>query len=75
VLGGYPPFDFTADTLYDDIKEGNFEFDEEFWGSMSPEAVDFVKRMLCVDQKARWTAEQLLKHPWLLSSNKEMISV
>lgn len=24
-----------------------------------------IKNMLCVDQKKRWTAEQLLQHPWI----------
>ena len=25
-----------------------------------------IRKMLCVSQKDRWTAKQLLQHPWIL---------
>jgi serine/threonine protein kinase len=76
VLGGYPPFSGEPlEALFSIIKKGEYEFHEDFWGSVSPEAKDFIKSMLCMDQKTRWTAKQLLKHPWLLSpSDTEVTS-
>jgi serine/threonine protein kinase len=75
VLACYPPFSGPNATLFADIKAGNYKFHEQYWKDISLEAKDFIKSMICVDQKARWTAKQLLKHPWLLSSNAEVASV
>lgn len=32
--------------------------------------MDLIRKMLCIDQAERWTAEQLLKHPWLTMSDE-----
>lgn len=39
------------------------------WPSVSPEARDFVKRLLNKDYRKRMTAAQALTHPWLRSEN------
>jgi calcium/calmodulin-dependent protein kinase I len=71
LLAGYPPFyeDPRSGTyphkLYRDIRMGRYHFHPERWGNISPEAVDMIKKMLCLDQKERWTAQQLLAHPWI----------
>jgi len=38
---------------------------QDYWGNTSPEAIDMIRKMLCVNQKERWTAGQLLQHPWI----------
>jgi len=38
---------------------------KEEWGQVSPQAIDVVKRLLCVDSKKRMTIEELINHPWL----------
>jgi len=38
---------------------------KEEWGQVSPQAIDVVKRLLCVDSKERMTIDELVRHPWL----------
>ena len=67
LLAGYPPFyDDDQRKLFRKIKEGKYHFHQDYWGSTSPEAIDMIRKMLCVSQKDRWTAKQLLAHPWIL---------
>ncbi|KAK8311443.1 hypothetical protein V6Z12_D02G251000 [Gossypium hirsutum] len=44
-------------------------FNEPPWPSLSPEAKDFVKRLLIKDPRKRMTAAQALCHPWIQSRN------
>lgn len=63
---GYPPFyDDDQNKLFRKIKDGRFRFHEEYWKNISLEAMDMITKMLCVNQKKRWTAKQLLEHPWI----------
>lgn len=66
LLAGYPPF-YDDDTrkLFRKIKEARYYFHEDYWSGISPEAIDLIKKMICLDQKERWTATQLLRHPWM----------
>lgn len=67
LLVGYPPFyDDDQKKLFKKIKDARFHFHEEYWKSISPEAIDMIQKMLCVNQKKRWTAKQLLAHPWII---------
>eukprot|EP01006_Ploeotia_vitrea_P036076 TRINITY_DN65963_c5_g7_i1.p1 TRINITY_DN65963_c5_g7~~TRINITY_DN65963_c5_g7_i1.p1 ORF type:complete len:367 (+),score=5.44 TRINITY_DN65963_c5_g7_i1:173-1273(+) len=66
LLAGYPPFyDEDQKRLFRKIKEGKYYFHEEYWKDVSPEATDLIRKMLCVNQAERWTAKQLLQHPWI----------
>jgi len=66
LLAGYPPFyDEDQRRLFKKIKEGRYYFHEDYWGSTSQEAIDLIRKMLCVDQSKRWSAEQLLNHEWI----------
>ncbi|KAG5180796.1 hypothetical protein JKP88DRAFT_200183 [Tribonema minus] len=66
LLGGYPPFyDDNQTKLFLKIKRGEFEFHEQYWGSISDQAKDLIRRMLTVDPAQRITAEQALQHPYL----------
>lgn len=71
LLAGYPPFyDEDQKKLFKKIKEGRYYFHDEYWSATSPEAIDMIKQMLCVDQSKRWTAAQLLRHPWILMGDE-----
>lgn len=66
LLAGYPPFyDEDQKRLFKKIKEGRYHFHEDYWSNTSPEAINMIQQMLCVDQSKRWTAAQLLEHPWM----------
>lgn len=71
LLCGYPPF--RAKTQADQFKrvvEAKLEFPEnKMWGEISKEAIDFIRKMICVDVNARATADQLLQHPWLKTNS------
>jgi serine/threonine protein kinase len=73
LLAGYPPFyDEDQKRLFKKIKEGRYHFHEDYWGNTSPEAIHMIQQMLCVDQSKRWTAEQLLSHPWMVMGDETL---
>ncbi len=73
LLAGYPPFyDEDMKKLFRKIKDGKYSFHQEHWGDKSPEAIDCIKRMLCVNVKERWTAKQLLKHDWVTTDDEKL---
>jgi len=75
LLAGYPPFyDEDQKKLFKKIKEGRYYFHDEYWSATSPEAIYMIKQMLCVDQSKRWTADQLLRHPWILMGDEVLQS-
>lgn len=71
LLAGYPPFFANPDeqdndqTLFKKILTGDFQFHENAWGHISPEARDFIRCLLCPDPLQRPTCEEALCHPWL----------
>eukprot|EP01064_Diplonema_japonicum_P024051 TRINITY_DN34525_c0_g1_i1.p1 TRINITY_DN34525_c0_g1~~TRINITY_DN34525_c0_g1_i1.p1 ORF type:complete len:514 (+),score=128.65 TRINITY_DN34525_c0_g1_i1:37-1578(+) len=71
LLCGYPPFRVPRDAtdakskLFKLIVKGKFAFDKgTAWDKISPEARDFVSKLLVVDVNQRYTAQQALEHPW-----------
>lgn len=73
LLAGYPPFyDEDQKKLFKKIKEGKYYFHEDYWGHVSEDAMDLIRKMLCVKQKDRWTARQLLSHPWITKADEEL---
>jgi len=71
LLVGFAPFPPSKGQLQQ-IRAGKIywgEGREEYaarWAKVSPEAVDFVKRLLTVDPNERLSAQQAIFHPWLL---------
>lgn len=66
LLCGFPPFyhESTA-ALYKQIKKGDFDFPAPYWTNISDSAKDLVRKLLTVDPAARYTAKQVLEHPWI----------
>lgn len=73
LLAGYPPFyDDDQRNLFKKIKEANYHFHADYWGSISAEVQDLIRKMLTLDQKLRWSARQLLSHPWITAGDEEL---
>ncbi len=67
-LCGYAPFyGKTEKLLYDRIKTGTFDFEEDPWPNLSLEVKDFISKLLVVDPVHRMSASEALEHPWIVS--------
>lgn len=76
LLAGYPPFyDDDSKKLFKKIKEGRYYFHDEHWGNASPESMDIIRKMLTVSQTERWSAQQLLSHPWITKGDSELAAI
>ncbi|WFD02679.1 calcium/calmodulin-dependent protein kinase [Malassezia obtusa] len=65
MLCGYAPFSSADPELFrKQLAHGHIEFHEKYWKSVSPEAIDFVRRCLVLDPEQRITADEALEHPW-----------
>lgn len=66
VLVGYLPImKETQSELFQEIRTGNWKFQEEDWEHISKEARDFISKCLNVDPEQRWTVEEALESPWI----------
>ncbi|CAM9538960.1 unnamed protein product [Ectocarpus sp. 13 AM-2016] len=66
LLSGALPFrGLTLDKLYTAVLDGACSYTGSEWREVSAAAQDLVRRMLVVDPAQRWTAGELLEHPWL----------
>ncbi len=50
------------------IAKGKFTYNKKDWADVSDGCKDFINKMLVVDVTKRWTANQLLQHPWMTSA-------
>ncbi|KAL4442683.1 hypothetical protein ABPG77_006677 [Micractinium sp. CCAP 211/92] len=63
--GRLPPFyDESEPRLFEKIRKGSFNFNDEVWTAVSDEAKDLIKNLLVVDPRSRLTIPQVLAHPW-----------
>lgn len=66
LLCGYPPFYDDSDAnLFAQIMRGEYEFDSPYWDDISDSAKNFIKCLLQIDPKRRYTCKQALAHPWI----------
>ncbi|KAK6149032.1 hypothetical protein DH2020_016557 [Rehmannia glutinosa] len=65
LCGSRPFWARTESGIFRAVLKADPSFDEAPWPSLSPDAVDFVKRLLNKDYRKRLTAAQALSHPWL----------
>ena len=70
LLVGYPPFmKDTQAELFQQIRTGAWDFLDEDWENISPEAKELVQNLLQVDPAQRWTVDQALKSTWISDPN------
>mmetsp|Transcript_7571 Transcript_7571/g.11555 ORF Transcript_7571/g.11555 Transcript_7571/m.11555 type:complete len:345 (-) Transcript_7571:189-1223(-) len=66
LLGGYPPFiENNQRDLFRKIRRGEYEFHEEYWGTVSVEAKELISSLLTVDPSSRLNAGQALQNSWI----------
>ncbi|CAB4290366.1 unnamed protein product [Prunus armeniaca] len=69
LCGSRPFWARTESGIFRAVLKADPSFDEAPWPSLSPEAKDFVKRLLNKDPRKRMTAAQALSHPWIRNYN------
>jgi len=83
LLGGYLPFE-TQKRYLDErlereicagwpVKSFNSREHKPYWQEVSSEAKDLISKLLTVDSKKRLTAAEALKHPWINTSETELV--
>jgi doublecortin-like kinase 1/2 len=68
LLCGYPPFvsqDNDQEKLFDCILSGQYDFPDEYWKDVSNLAKELIQNMLQLAPELRFSAEDVLDHPWL----------
>uniref|UniRef100_A0A8D2MN61 non-specific serine/threonine protein kinase n=1 Tax=Zonotrichia albicollis TaxID=44394 RepID=A0A8D2MN61_ZONAL len=73
LLCGFPPFrsqDRDQEELFQIIQLGHYEFLSPYWDNISAAAKDLITRLLIVDPQKRYTARQVLQHPWIRTAGK-----
>ena len=61
--------------LFTSIVRGDYEFEEEYWETVSENAKDFISKLLILDSSERMTCEMALKHQWLITeANTDLMS-
>ena len=66
MLSGNPPFKGDNDEeIYQAVKEGKYNFDDEKWDEISGEAKDLIKNLLIKNMNKRYSAKKALSHPWI----------
>eukprot|EP00585_Thalassiosira_rotula_P004153 CAMPEP_0196145910 /NCGR_PEP_ID=MMETSP0910-20130528/21620_1 /TAXON_ID=49265 /ORGANISM="Thalassiosira rotula, Strain GSO102" /LENGTH=403 /DNA_ID=CAMNT_0041407993 /DNA_START=36 /DNA_END=1244 /DNA_ORIENTATION=+ len=67
LLCGYPPFNGASnEQTHRRVLKGRYCFPTEDWENITGEAMDFIHLLLQMDPRKRMTAEQALRHPWIL---------
>lgn len=69
LCGSRPFWARTESGIFRAVLKAEPSFDEPPWPSLSPEAKDFVKRLLNKDPRRRMSAAQALSHPWIRNYN------
>jgi len=88
LLCGYPPFygqcgndcgwergescKTCQDTLFQRIQDGVYDFPEDEWLSVSDDARDLIRHLLVRDPHMRYSANEVLRHPWVAMESPSM---
>lgn len=73
LLGGYPPFiEKNQRDLFRKIRNGEYEFHEEYWGTVSSDAKTLISSLLCIKPTARLTADEALKNKWITCDDDDL---
>jgi len=66
LLCGFPPFyDENNAALFETIKAGRYDYPSPYWDGVSKDAKALIDSLLQVDPTNRFTAPEVLEHPWI----------
>ncbi|XP_054637335.1 serine/threonine-protein kinase DCLK2 isoform X2 [Dunckerocampus dactyliophorus] len=71
LLCGFPPFRSESnqqEDLFDQILQGRLDYPSPYWDNISHSAKELIRKMLQVNTEARYTAQDVLAHPWLTNT-------
>ena len=67
LLSGTPPFGGRNEKqIMENVKGGQYNFNNAVWNNVSDDAKDFVKKLLTIDPTHRMSAKEALNHKWLM---------
>ncbi|KAJ8562786.1 hypothetical protein K7X08_031238 [Anisodus acutangulus] len=71
MISGVPPFygENTTDT-FQAVLRANLRFPTRLFRSVSPQAKDLLRNMLRKDVSRRFSAQQVLRHPWVINGGE-----
>lgn len=76
LLTGFSPFGGETDSeTFRNISKAQLDFPDELFEDVSPEAKDFIAKILVKNPAERMTAKEALKHPWLMNKKQIMTRV
>nr|XP_010906537.1 phosphoenolpyruvate carboxylase kinase 1 [Elaeis guineensis] len=71
MLGGMAPFcGESAVEILEAVLRGNLRFPPRIFRGVSTAAKDLIRKMLCKDVSRRFSADQVLRHPWMLTGGE-----
>uniref|UniRef100_UPI00398F6A69 serine/threonine-protein kinase DCLK3-like n=1 Tax=Pristiophorus japonicus TaxID=55135 RepID=UPI00398F6A69 len=73
LLCGFPPFrslERDQEELFEIIQLGEYEYLAPYWENISDGAKDLVSKLLVVNPRNRYTAQQVLRHAWIWSAGR-----
>ncbi|XP_032395019.1 serine/threonine-protein kinase DCLK2 isoform X3 [Etheostoma spectabile] len=68
LLCGFPPFrseNNLQEDLFEQILMGRLDFPSPYWDNITDSAKELIGKMLQVNAEARYTAQDILSHPWV----------
>ena len=67
ILSGIPPFNGQSDQeIMKKVRIGKFSFSDPAWNNVSDKAKDLISKLLTYDTEHRPSAEEALRHPWII---------
>lgn len=66
-LSGYPPFneEDPSISLENQIKKGTYNFNGDEWSSVSTDAIDLIRKLMCIEADKRYSLDEVLDHKWI----------
>jgi len=65
------PCETCQELLFKSIQQGVYRFNESDWADISSDAKDLIQHLLVKNPFQRYTAEQVLRHPWLSKQSSQ----